>query len=247
MKKHKQEEHNLFEEEPQIPTTDNRADDLYNYSKAHLTLGTLLLNADDAVKEGDGERLQKVFSVLTYVFKAMGNTKYAYACLRLSACKLALLSPRRYHQLIYNRFVNTKGKKGCCISRDLRLEHLNGVIKPIIKSIGYPNITSKVVEENSRALGAMEFIVNNTKRDVGHSKREGVHTSKHSLTIYDKVFKEVHETAENMQYRPGRQLRGYRGINPNIFHSLDSRKLYDWIKRHRDRWDSNNFNFYNFE
>ena len=95
-------------------------------------------------------------------------------------------------------------------SRDLRLEHLNAVIKPIVKSIGYPNITSKVVEENSRALGAMELIVKNTKSDVGHSKRDDVHTYKHSLNIYDKVFKEVHEIAGNMQYCPGRRLQGYR-------------------------------------
>ena len=60
---------------------------------------------------------------------------------------------------------------------------MNGVIIPIVKSIGYPNITSKVVEENSRALGAMELIVKNTKSDVGHSKRDGVHTNKHTVLI----------------------------------------------------------------
>ena len=49
MKKQKQEVHNLLEDETQTPT-DDEADDLYNYSKAHLSLGTLLWNADDAVK-----------------------------------------------------------------------------------------------------------------------------------------------------------------------------------------------------
>ena len=81
----------------------------------------------------------------------------------------------------------------------------------------------------------MELIVKNTKSDVGHSKRDGVHTNKHSLNIYDKVFKEVHEIAGNMQYCPGRPLQGYQEISSNIFHPLDSRKLYDWIKGHRDR------------
>ena len=64
MKKHKQNLHNLFEEEPQTPT-DNGADDLYNYSKANSSLGTLLMNIDDAIQEGVGKRLQKVLSVIT--------------------------------------------------------------------------------------------------------------------------------------------------------------------------------------
>ena len=55
--------------------------DLFNYSKAHFSLVLLLMNADDAIIEGDGVRLQRVLGVLTLVFKATRNSKYAYPCL----------------------------------------------------------------------------------------------------------------------------------------------------------------------
>lgn len=243
---HMKKVHNIvFEEKPVL--NDENSDDLYNYSKAHLSLGTLLHNAHDAVKEGDGGRLENVLSVLTYIFKAMGHTKYAYACLRLSACRLSLLSPRRYHQLIHNRFVNVKGKKGACISRDLRLEHLNAVIKPMIKSVGYTNISNKLAEETSRALAPIEKIVKNTKEDVGHSTKSGAHTNKHSMYMYNTIYQEIHEGACNWTYTPGRQLQAYRGIKSNILERLDPSDLYKWIKGHRDKWHSENLHLYKFE
>ena len=70
----------------------------------HLSLGLLLYNADDSVKEGDGERLMRVWKFLTFVFRSHGKHKYALAGLRLMASRLALLTPRQAHRLTWNRF-----------------------------------------------------------------------------------------------------------------------------------------------
>ena len=247
--RHEERVHNLVIPEEEVPNNDDdvAADDLFNYSKAHLSLGLLLMNADDAIKEGDGERLQRVLGVLTFVFKATGNTKYAYACLRLKACRLALLSPRSYHQLIHNRFINTSGERGRCFSKDLRLEHLNAILKPMIKSAGFSNICDKVATETSKALSSIEKIVKNTKADVEYTRKKTVHGNKHGVDMFQSVFKEVHDNAHNMTYTPGRKLVAYRGIKANIFDNLKAPELFKWIRGHRDRWHDDNYHFYNFE
>lgn len=246
-KHHEAKEHDLHLPDDSPVSNENARDDLFSYSKAHISLGLLLMNANDAVKEGDGERLQRVLGVLTFVFKAMGNTKYAYACLRLTACRLSLLSPKMYHQLIHNRFCNTTGQRGKCISRDLRLEHLNGVLKPMIKALGYQNITDKLVVETSQALHSMESIIKNVKSDIGQKPRSGVHCNKHGLALYDYIFEEVHNKSKNMQFTPGRELVAFKGIKANIFDNLRPDELYTWIQKLRRKWHRDNRHFYKFE
>jgi hypothetical protein len=110
------------------------ADHVYNYGCLHLSIGLLLRNADDSVKEGDGERLMRVWKFLTLFYRCGGSHKYALAGLRLSASRLALLTPKQAHRLTWNRFANTRVGKGNCISRDLRLEKINQVSKQAIRA-----------------------------------------------------------------------------------------------------------------
>ena len=63
---HKERVHNLVIPEQELSNKYVADHDLFNYSKAHFSLVLLLMNADDAMKEGDGERLQRVLGVLTF-------------------------------------------------------------------------------------------------------------------------------------------------------------------------------------
>ena len=78
---------------------EDNSDYLYEYSWLRLGLGLLLMDADDAIKEGDGHRLIRLYGIITFLFKLLGHTKYAYSGLRLKAAELALLSPSRFHEL----------------------------------------------------------------------------------------------------------------------------------------------------
>ena len=102
---HIKEVHKKLTEQVKEEHTKKTSDDLYEWSCSHLGLGLLLHNADDAIKEGDGGRLVRVWDFLIYLFKINGNTKYALASLCLKAARLALLSPQRAHQLTWNRFI----------------------------------------------------------------------------------------------------------------------------------------------
>ena len=50
--------------------SESKEDNVFNYGCLHLSLGLLLHNADDSVKEGDGERLMRVWKFLTFVFRS---------------------------------------------------------------------------------------------------------------------------------------------------------------------------------
>ena len=114
---------------------ESKVDGVYDYGCQTLSLGLLLRDADDAVKEGDGERMCRVWKFLTLLYRVGGNNKYALAGLRLTASQVGLLTPRQAHQLKWNRFAATKQGPGKRISRDLRLESNNVVAKEEIKAL----------------------------------------------------------------------------------------------------------------
>ena len=86
-------------------------DPCFNYACTRLSLGMLLFNFDDAVKEGDGERVMRCWKFMMLVFKAYGHSKYALAALQMQISLKAphLLTPHQAHSFIWNKMVNTKG------------------------------------------------------------------------------------------------------------------------------------------
>ena len=97
-------------------------DQVRAYAREVLTLGALLMEFNDAVHEGDGERLLRVWKFFLIVFRSVNKTKYSLEGLLLLIHTQVLLSPRLKHQLMYSCFVNTRGKPGTNIPIDLHLE-----------------------------------------------------------------------------------------------------------------------------
>ena len=78
---------------------EQKVDGVFDFGCFTLSLGLVLRGADDAVREGDGERLCRVWKFLTFLYSVAGNNKYALAGLRLTASLQGLLTPRQAHQL----------------------------------------------------------------------------------------------------------------------------------------------------
>jgi len=64
----------------------------------------------------------------------------------------ALISPREAQQLIWSRFVNTRGWPGHNIPCDLYMEHLNRACKTSVAGLG-ANLTSKAIVRVSKCIG----------------------------------------------------------------------------------------------
>ncbi len=52
-----------------------RADPRYNYASARLSIEMMILNFEDAVKDGDGERITRCWKFMTFIFTAYKSYK----------------------------------------------------------------------------------------------------------------------------------------------------------------------------
>jgi len=104
---------------------------------------------NDAIREGDGERLLVCYKLALLYFKSTGHSKYVFSLIkmfyRIKFCR------NDAFRLIWGRFVNIHGFLGRNIPNDLHLEHLNGYLKELLRSIR-GNLNEKNATRVARAL-----------------------------------------------------------------------------------------------
>ena len=125
----------------------------YDYACEALSLGLLLMEFRDGIREGDGERVLRVWKYLFLIFKATGHRNYALEAFTLLEQYHFLLPPFLAEQLKWLRFINTHGKKGKNISMDLHMEHLNRLCKTAINGLGSNKAAKKLSLESERLSG----------------------------------------------------------------------------------------------
>ena len=112
---------------------------MFSYQCSFLEYAMLVRNFQDAVSEGDGDRLIRCWKFSLLYLKNDGSTsrKYALEALYLLCQIYAILSPRAAHRLIWDRFFKSKYGLGGNIPLDLALEHLNRFLKIVVRNIGH--------------------------------------------------------------------------------------------------------------
>ena len=124
----------------------------YDYTQEVISFGLLYLNFKDAVREGDGERVIRMWKYLLLIFRATAHTNYAMEALTLLLQSCIILPPNLAEQVKWCRFVNVHGQCGRNISCDLHMEHLNRVVKTAIEGLG-ANKTEKAVQRVGKCVG----------------------------------------------------------------------------------------------
>ena len=81
------------------PASSDLIDHKKDHTEARLSFGFLLFNMLDAVKEGDGERLLRLYKVALLIYKAYGHSQYAYSTFLFLVQANATLSPRVAHDV----------------------------------------------------------------------------------------------------------------------------------------------------
>lgn len=71
----------LDHQQEDVEEGSTQEDYVFNYHQAKLTFGLILFEFDDALKEGDGERLHDLYKFALLLYKAYHKTKYAYVVL----------------------------------------------------------------------------------------------------------------------------------------------------------------------
>ena len=95
-------------------------DRLYNYHNGELQFGLIFFDFNDAIPEGDGQRLHDIYKLALLLYKFGGHFKYAYVVLLHLVNSVALYSEFEAFQILWNRFYNKYVLPVGNISLDLR-------------------------------------------------------------------------------------------------------------------------------
>eukprot|EP00112_Aurelia_sp_Birch-Aquarium-sp1_P016966 Seg389.5 transcript_id=Seg389.5/GoldUCD/mRNA.D3Y31 product="hypothetical protein" protein_id=Seg389.5/GoldUCD/D3Y31 len=227
---HEQKVHSLsvpIQSEASSEQTCKSSDDIFNYCTSRLNLGLIIRNADDAVKEGDGERIMRCWKIFLLYYKAYGHHKYALASFLLQSNIMAIFTEAQAQQLIWNRTVNKKGGRGKNISCDLRLEQINRLTKELLHNLGV-NLNDVAAKRESMAIGFLEKILQSIEEDMhlrvpsGHHKMKEKEMDMHHL-IGNLLSKEI------FKYTNGRKHEKYKGFERNLLAKLDVASLASWL------------------
>lgn len=218
--------------EEQTTPAEQQIDDRYNNATARLNFGMTVFNFDDAVKEGDGERILRCWKFFMLIFRGYKHTKYAFAALQLLFFSTCLLSKRLCHFLKWNRTVNSKRGKGQNISLDLRLKHLNNLLKEMLKCLGV-TVIQKSMQRCSETISAPEEILRNMDTELGIDQPSGHHISANDDKDFLLLLKEVHERGDMFTFTPERKYQEISNVSRNILGELDFGQLNEWINTHK--------------
>ena len=98
-----------------------------------------------------------MLEVILPYFQAAGHTKYSLAALNIQLQTNVTLSPNGAHQVMWHRFVNSKGGMGNNIPCDLYNEHINRLVKYIIQNMG-PNLTEASLQQAACSVSTLHTI-----------------------------------------------------------------------------------------
>ena len=146
------------------PVKKTNVDHVCMYAMEVLTLGLLWHNFHDSTKEGDGERLLRIWKFNLLAYKAAKRKNYSIEALNLLLQVNFLLSPREAAQVKWCHCINTRGREGCNVPMDLHLEHLNRQLKTTLRNMGL-NITNSSVKMAAESIDVVDHICQQFERE----------------------------------------------------------------------------------
>jgi hypothetical protein len=223
----------IFARRQKAAELDKAVTGVRNYQSNVMWYGLFLEVWNDAVHQGDGDRVIRNWKVALLIFRTWGRHKYAHEAFLQQADMLGMESERVAEMMKWSRFWNGKGKRGCCISLDLHIEHLNKIVKEEIRHLG-ANFMENGSDGKQIRTGLVQLahrLTNVAKRyDEVHSvkPKTGHHTdSKHST----RVEAMVRELVDGAVWNPkaGSHHNSFRNMQPSPFHALDSDDMNRWM------------------
>lgn len=222
---------NMTEEE-QVPPGDH----LYNYHCAKLKFGLILFDFNDAVQEGDGQRLHDIYKLALLLYKSGGHFKYAYVVL-LHLVKIAgLYSEFEAFQLLWNRFYNKFGVLGGNISLDLKKEQQHKVLKTMWRALG-PNLNQASASRVAESLENLERLLDSIDRDCGIGDFKGYRCKGNNKEADLQVMSDLMQI-KAFKHTPGRDGHPSFPDFPSSIINLDFRDLHGWMSEKTRLWQS---------
>ena len=165
------------------------------YAREVLSLGLLLMEFNDAIRECDGGCIIRCWRYFLLLFKANQRTNYAIEAFTLLVQFDFLLPHRLARQLAWSHTTSTHGKPGKNISCDIHLEHLNREAKNQIDGLG-SNITDDSVKRVGNALVQVLPVLQQCDRVNGIKLQSGGHSKRACDKDMEVILKQLHERSK---------------------------------------------------
>lgn len=215
---------------------DKTEDYVNNYHSARLMFGMLIMLFNDSVKEGDSIGLLKFLKVAFLMLHTYKRVKYAYVVLLFLAKVYAILSEKLAFEVLHDWYFNNSGKAGANIPLDLRMEHLNRLLKLALKQLA-SNISEAAAQRIAKSLSTLEDVLRMIDKDCNIKSRSGFHSSKHLDETVLSITKDLHDM-KAFSFQPGREYKSFKGFKRNLLHKLDYREFYSWASRLFGVWQT---------
>ena len=202
-------------------------DSVQEYAKETLSLGLLLLEFKDGIREGDGNRVLRCWKYFLLFFRATKHKNYCIEAFNLQMQYYYILPKRYAEQMLWGRFINSEGGPGHNIPADLHMEHLNKLLKGTICHLG-ANKTPQAIIRAGKALGALKYILEEFDRSTG----VWVTTNHTTRSEAEDLMKMVTELSQNkvFSHKPGRKHQIFPSIQCNkLLESINQKKLDLWM------------------
>ena len=209
-------------------TVADEDDHVHNYARVLCHFGSMIMEFVDGWAEGDSERVFRCWRLFLPHFKAYNRTKYSIEALRLQFQISAVLSPQLAHQIMWDRFVNTKGGIGNNIPCDLYNEFVNKTIKQIIANMG-SNFTEKSLQRSARAVTTLRNICEKFDLESDVPMGTSAHKTKTDAQDVSKVAAVVMEK-KILETEKGRAHKAFPGMKLNPLYNWDVDKTEEWIR-----------------
>ena len=211
-------------------TDDTAIDGVREYACETLSLGLLYFEFRDAIKEGDGDRVMRIWKYLLLLFKASKRTNYSIEALTLLSQYHLILPHRLAEQLKWSRFVNIHGTVGHNISCDLHMEHLNREVKTAIKSLG-ANKSKKAIIRTGKAIGVLSKMLSKYDQEKNITLDNGKHTAASAKKDLTKIMKQL-RTSRVFEFIPERRHKSFKKLKRNLIKAIKEGELKEWILDH---------------
>lgn len=138
-------------------------------------------------------------------------------------------------ELIHNRFFNASGRAGGNIPLDLRMEHLNKLLKIALRQLG-ANVSEAAAQRIARALAGLEILISNVDSDCNLSFKSGHHSDQRLKEVVLQITQDL-LTEQVFESQPGRMYQSFKNFKSDLLHKLDQRDFFRWGRRLFKTWE----------
>ena len=211
--------------QPEESTKDD--DHVLAYAKEVMSLGLLLMEYIDSIREGDGERLLRCWRFFLPLFKACGRKNYAVEAFNLLFQYEYVFTPRMKEQLLWDRTVNIHGRPGKNVAMDLHMEHINRACKEAMGNQG-SNIGDISVDRIGKSIRGLMDIGKAFDQENDVPQVSGKRSKRSVEADMAKLIPQLSES-KVFDHIPGREHSKFVKFQANSTRKLSLESLKDWL------------------